>query len=400
VGGEADPSRDLFWGSVVVQLQPNQPVPIPSVAPGARILSVRTRPELPLRFYRDGADNFFVVSTESGQSRVIFVTDGASSYFGAPVPADARASEIPAPQRPRLPPGVQRATEEVSRRLGLDPAAPVARNLTRLITYLRSFRSEATTAPAGADPYLTLALGRRGVCRHRAFVFVVTAQGLGLPARFVSNEVHAFAEVLVPRVGWLQVDLGGEGPLTMANDPVARHEPRSPDPFPWPPTQPPPRVAPSPSEMMAQARSDGRRGTGGQGQGAEGQGQGAPGPEGAEGAEGAEGREGAEGAEGTEGAEAATAPEPTNGRDEPLIRLERHSARVIRGEALTVSGLVENSDGPMAGVRVRIWIVRGANESLMLGSTLSGADGSFRGQLAVPTTVPTGDYVIVARPER
>lgn len=83
-----------------------------------------------------------------------------------------------------------------------------------------------------------------------------------------------------------------------------------------------------------------------------------------------------------------------------MIRLERHSARVIRGEALTVSGLVENSDGPMAGVRVRIWIVRGANESLMLGSTLSGADGSFRGQLAVPTTVPTGDYVIVARPER
>ena len=43
-----------------------------------------------------------------------------------------------------------------------------------------------------------LALSQKGVCRHRAFAFLVTALGLGIPARMVINEAHAWVEVLDP----------------------------------------------------------------------------------------------------------------------------------------------------------------------------------------------------------
>jgi transglutaminase-like putative cysteine protease len=41
---------------------------------------------------------------------------------------------------------------------------------------------------------LDLARGKRGVCRHRAYAFVIVAQALGIPARFVQNEAHAWVE--------------------------------------------------------------------------------------------------------------------------------------------------------------------------------------------------------------
>jgi transglutaminase-like putative cysteine protease len=398
VGGEASDDRDLFWGSVVVDLVPGQPIPIPSVAPDARILSVRTRPARRVGFFRDAADNFSVVGSEAGETRIIFVTDAPASYFGNPMPPEVRSSDVPVALRPSLPPNVARAAAEVARRLGLDPEAPVARNLTRLITYLRSFRVEPMDAPAGVDPYLALALGRRGVCRHRAFVFVVTAQGLGLPARFVSNEVHAFAEVWVPTLGWLRVDLGGEGPLSMASEPAARHEPRAPDPFPWPHDQPQPRVA-SPSIGGRAPGHDGppaeRPGAGGDA--GPGQGQGdvldpsrvsmgeGPADQGSEAAP-------------TPGAAGEPAPRPAG---DVRVVLERHTAHVVRGEALTVSGHVESGHGePAADVRVLVRIVRGAGLSFDLGRAVSGPDGAFRANLAVPRSVPTGDYSITARAER
>src|SRR6185436_1402792 len=63
--------------------------------------------------------------------------------------------------------------------------------------------------PRGNDDiYLDLALSQKGVCRHRAFAFLVTALGLGIPARMVVNEAHAWVEVLGER-NWQRIDLGG-----------------------------------------------------------------------------------------------------------------------------------------------------------------------------------------------
>ena len=49
---------------------------------------------------------------------------------------------------------------------------------------------------------------QKGVCRHRAFAFLVTALGLGIPARMVANEAHAWVEVR-GETGWQRIDLGG-----------------------------------------------------------------------------------------------------------------------------------------------------------------------------------------------
>lgn len=423
VRGQASEDRDLFWGSVAVRFVPDRPVPIPSVAPEARILSVRTRPSMPVRFFRDGAGNYSVASSQTGRCRIVFVTDAPATYFGGPLPSQVRASDVPANLRPSLPPNVARAATQVAQRLGLDPGAPIARNLPRLVTYLRSFETlPLEAAPPGADPYLTLAFGRRGVCRHRAFVFVVTAQGLGLPARFVTNEVHAFSEVYVPTVGWIRIDLGGEARLAPESEPTVHHEPRSSDPFPWPPgSQTPPPSSSGHGAPTAQGPSQAGQAEGQEsesGEGAEGsnpdsnqderaaerEGRQDPNAEARQIAEGSEGSEGGEidpTIEGVEGSTPTDSPEALPPSRRLSVILQRHSATVVRGEALPISGLVRDAEGPVPGARVTVFIRgRALPRPRRLGQATCGTDGRFEAHFAVPSSVPTGDYVITANAEQ
>lgn len=57
-------------------------------------------------------------------------------------------------------------------------------------------------------------LKREGACRHRAQAFMVLARYLGVPARMVYNELHAFGEVpcedVNGRVSWHGLDFGGQ----------------------------------------------------------------------------------------------------------------------------------------------------------------------------------------------
>ena len=87
------------------------------------------------------------------------------------------------------------------------------------------------SADATRDIYLDLALSKKGVCRHRAFAFLVTALNLGIPARMVVNEAHAWVEVFDGTL-WHRIDLGGAalnldqqddpgGPVQAAADPYA-----------------------------------------------------------------------------------------------------------------------------------------------------------------------------------
>jgi transglutaminase-like putative cysteine protease len=408
VGGQPDEDRDLFWGSVVVRLAPDRPVPVPSVAPDSRILSVEARPAMPIRFFRDGADNFFAASPDpqAGQARLVFVTDAPASYFGGPLPGAALASDVPAGLRPVLPPNVASAAAGVARQLGLDTGAPIARNLARLVAYLRSFRPEPLDAPPGADPYVTLALGRRGVCRHRAFVFVVTAQGLGLPARFVTNAIHAFAEVYVPTTGWVAIDLGGEARLAPESEPVPRHEPRAPDPFPWPASS---QVDESrlagqgPSGPSGQGpTASGADASGGSGVGSGGAGAGVNPPRVTTPDRGAPGQVGDAGAgdamalgePGEASTPASEQPGPER-RDRVVVALDRHAAHVVRGETLPITGRVDTADGPVPGARVSLSL-RGPGGVVPLGHATCDDDGRFSARLGVPQTVATGDYVITA----
>ena len=79
--------------------------------------------------------------------------------------------------------------------IGVSRAQAPREALRRLVSYFRAFAPSEDPPTGHDDVYLDLALSQKGVCRHRAFAFLVTALGLGLPARMVTNEAHAWVEV-------------------------------------------------------------------------------------------------------------------------------------------------------------------------------------------------------------
>ena len=80
----------------------------------------------------------------------------------------------------------------------------------QLSDYFRAFMPGEQIEQDGSV-YERLTLSQIGVCRHRSYAFMVTARALGIPTRYVTNQVHAFVEVLDPSGRWRRVDLGGEG---------------------------------------------------------------------------------------------------------------------------------------------------------------------------------------------
>ncbi|MGK0361168.1 MAG: hypothetical protein ACI9U2_003486 [Bradymonadia bacterium] len=202
--------REMFWGDVKLSLGQG-PAPVPSVAPDMRVLAVRTEPDVPVQFSKDVADNFYVESTHRGPVRVVFLVDAATSYFSAPVPGNVpldTQSDHPATQ---LPDGIRREAQGVLETIGVRPDMSFAAGLDALVIWFRGFES-GQPSPAKASIFVDLALGRKGVCRHRAFAFTLAARAAGIPTRQVQNEAHAFVEVLAPDGLWRRIDLGGEAP--------------------------------------------------------------------------------------------------------------------------------------------------------------------------------------------
>lgn len=241
VGGTTDKTRDRFWGSVLVELAPGREAPLPSVAPDMRILSYEIKPAIRLAFSKDGADNFFVRSDDAaarGTYRLVFLADADAGYFAPSLPARRRltvgelAAQVPSELRPQLPDGVRRAAARTLDKLDVDASMELGAAFNKLVMYFRAFEAKPIPATSG-DIYRDLCDSQAGVCRHRAFAFMVTANALGIPTRFVVNEAHAFCEVWFPERGWQRLDLGGAA-LRMevtGADNKTLHRPRAPDPF-------------------------------------------------------------------------------------------------------------------------------------------------------------------------
>jgi len=244
VGGATDKTRDPFWGSVLLHLQPGQDVPLPSVAPDMHILSYEITPRIAIKFEKDGADNFYVRSDESsaaGTYRLVFAADADAGYFAPSLPTTGRytplmiATMTPPELRPVLPDRVRRTASQVLDRLGVDREMDLGVVFNKLVGYFRAF--QAKPMRPGGDIYHDLCFSQAGVCRHRAFAFMITASALGIPTRFVENEAHAFVEVWFPDRRWQRIDLGGAAlrmEVTGASDKVL-HRPRADDPFEKPP---------------------------------------------------------------------------------------------------------------------------------------------------------------------
>jgi hypothetical protein len=224
-----------------VQLAPGVDAPLPSVAPDMRILSYEAEPPINLTFSKDGADNFYVRSDEAsahGEYRLVFLVDADAGYFAPALPTGQRYTPAmvrrmaPPEIVAQLPDGVQRAAERSLRELGIDDHTPLPDAFNKLVYYFRGFTAK-DPPPSTGDIYRDLFASQAGVCRHRSFAFMITANALGIPTRYVENEAHAFVEVWFPERGWQRIDLGGAA-LRMdveGADGKTLHRPRAEDPF-------------------------------------------------------------------------------------------------------------------------------------------------------------------------
>lgn len=378
--------RDRFWGQARIDFSTGGFVPLPSVSPESRILDLRGEPALAMRIERDGAGNYFVAALgapPTGPVELTFLTDAPRTYFGVEVPRVPVAT-LAAEVSP-LAPSIRERALAFAAELGVNPRSDLRAALHALTAHFRAFQESTEPPRDTGDVYLDLARGKKGICRHRSYAFVVTAQALGVPARFVQNEAHSWVEVKLPQTGWMRIDLGGAANGLTAHGTNARpaYRPALPD------------ALPQPSQY---ARSDARLGGNAPGAASHStdasagrwiEPEAVPGPTSA-----------------PENATGSATPPPTPtwamsalGDRRPLhIRMDQRRVEVLRGRKLAVTGRVEDAErAGVAGLRVEVSLAaQGRADRLLLGVTVTGAGGYFRGAFGVPPDLEVGDYRLLA----
>jgi transglutaminase-like putative cysteine protease len=379
-GGALRPGEDAFYADLAVDFESNSSVLIPSVGPGARILRQHATPNIPIDVWRDGADNWYAHTAAPRPGRVRLVMEVAiareamGGEFDMPGWSNlAHPSPLPAGT------GAAQAFAKVAAVIGLSRTMSPAENTKKLVAYFRSFAPSDDPPRATGDVYLDLALSKKGVCRHRAFAFLVTALGMGIPARMVLNEAHAWVEVLGRR--WQRIDLGGAA--AEIEEGIAQqgpsYEPPG-DPFAWPP-----------GAETSSGRQAAARGQEGQGRspgsmtssrdGAPSSGDRAsPPPSSVQ----TQLRDDPPGTDGDRG---------SDGRPRSTITLLSGDANLRRGAPLAVSGNVQAKGGACGQLRVDVALRAKASErDLEVGSLTTDSDGRFIGNVYLPLGFPVGEY--------
>jgi hypothetical protein len=371
VGGSALSNEDQFYGDLFVDVVPGVPVRIPSVAPQARILAARVEPQTPIELVHDGADNWFLLGTARQRVRLVVQLAAARSVFGSPFP-DVNRSLL-SPHAPTLPPEMMQAAGDVLARLGLSESVRPRDAITTLVEYFRAFApsDERPKTRAPAELYKELALSKKGVCRHRAFAFVVTALALGLPARLVRNEAHAWVEAFDGSL-WHRIDLGGAAGRFELDSPRDVPLYGGPDdPFAWPA-----------GTQSTQSGLEGLGSTGGQpSPSGSGNGAGAPAP--------------SPDPPAPPVSEPVTAPS-TPGRPDAAIELDVSRQETRRGATVRVRGAVRADGDVCPFARVDVALQSGDGRRVPLGSVPTDARGHFDNELTVPLQVEVGDYRVIA----
>lgn len=391
--------RDRFWASVVLDFSSGREVPLPSVSPESRLLSFRTEPSTPMHVERDGAGNYLAVldaGAAAGEVRAIFLTDAPRAFFGfddgqsfADVRADALGDEVPA-----MPPSVLRDARLFATELGLSREMPFGEALRELVRHFRSFVESEEPPTNTGNVYLDLARGMRGVCRHRAYAFVITASAIGISSRFVSNEAHAWVEVHLPEHGgWLRVDLGGSAaglsPRNTESGPT--YQPHVDDPFPRPPEY---------QRALAEARGTSLPGAPNGGGGAGGGGGAAgTGPGGATDPSADPAVDPNADPPGPEPVDPGTPLTlPTAAPRIPLsLAVDHASSEVFRGQSIEVSGSATSAEGRAPGLRVEVLLRASNGDERLLGVTVTDVNGNFHGSFGVPPDADVGEHALVVR---
>lgn len=369
VGGAPNEEDDRFFGDMMVALRAGEAVAIPSIGPGARLIRVVTSPDTDdIKLSRDGAENWFAQSNTSGQVRL--VTELA-------ITRDAFASEYPDIGWAELPtvgaqPSAHRESYlQVAKAIGISREQTPRQVVTKMVTYFRSFAPSDESPTGQGDIYLDLALSKKGVCRHRAFAFLVTALNIGIPARLIHNEAHAWVEVRDHRM-WHRVDLGGAA-LDLEQDPHLDRPPHVPPPdsFEWPTGRD------SGSDLAHRDRADA----------IEQQGPNDP------------------NSPGTidplaPGEPDPNAPNPARDMPETTLEIDEVDRDIFRGLPVKIRGKATSEGQPCPYLRVDVFLLMDAgNTKHRLGSLSTDDKGTYAGEVVIPTNIPIGDHeLVVATP--
>lgn len=390
--------RDRFSGDVRLDFRQGPLVPLPSVSPESRILTLRTTPSVPLRVERDTDDNFAVrllASVPNVPVRVEFTMDAPRSYFGTEVP-EARVNVLES-EVPELEKSIVSRGLSMAKRMKLSKSSDLRTAIATLTSYFRAFEESSVPPENTGDLYLDLVRSQKGICRHRAYGFVVTAQALGIPARFVQNEAHSWVEVKLPRVGYMRIDLGGA-----ANGLTAHNASDAPSYVPAQPDLLPQPASYRRSYARAAAHAHGRRPTTDSLTGRWLNPDSVMHDESTANAERSDERAGEQTSEdgeasGQNGSRAAQEGR-SGGRRVPkqtlAIQLEERSPSALRGGEVSLAGRVEDAASHgVAGVRVEVWIsAQRRDERMLLGVCLTDSSGAFHASLGVPPDLQVGDY--------
>ncbi len=363
VGGTLHAGDETFYGDLSVDLVPDEPVRLPTVGPDARVLRAHLNPEAQVEFLRDGADNWFVRGKVRQRVRIIEQLAISRSVFGSAF-ADADWSELQ-PYVEAPPVAHLAAFEEVARTIGISRAMRPRDVVNKMVEYHRSFEPSDDPPRGRGDIYLDLSISKKGVCRHRSFAFLVTALYIGLPARMVVNEAHAWVEVF-DATQWHRIDLGGAAANLETNtDPQRPPYVPPPDPYKWPANQD------SGQDVANRTRQ-----------------QQAPSPSGSASA-------------GPAPSGSANAGPPTNNSSSPSdpnrppteVTIGEIEPRVLRGAPMCVHGTVKSGGAPCPNVRVDVLLLSPQSpQGAAVGSLSTDENGSFDGPVVVPSDFHLGSY--------
>jgi hypothetical protein len=380
IGGTLPEGYDRFFGDLFVDLVPRVGVRIPNVAAGSKLLAMRVEPPLPLEAKRDSAENWFVVGQERKRVRLILDLAAPRSAFGSDF-ADVSYAELQ-PSLTSLPGAARPAVNEVLTRLGLSRAVRPRDAVASLVAHFRSFApsNELPTAQSGAALYSELVLAKKGVCRHRAYGFLLTALGLGIPSRFVRNEAHAWVEIYDGRL-WHRVDLGGAAQrFDVDTREGAPPHVTPPDPYDWPPNdsgaQAQVRAAQGGDSEPSPSTSPTRSGNGAP----SGSGRGRTAPP--------------KPRDPTAPANPSGAPSDDE-HPHATVDLELEGAETRRGALVHVRGSVSSSAGSCPFARVDIGLVESFGTTL-LGSVPTDQHGRFDSHVTMPFDIEVGEHTLRA----
>lgn len=366
-------SHDQFFADLVVKAKGEQPVRIASPGPHMTVYGAHLEPESPFGFYVDRAENWFLRAPQAtGAARLVMHVGVERAAFDGRIEATSY-SELTS-ELPKFPANVERAAKEQWNELQVSRVLAPADTVERMVTYFRGFSEskERLSVQAGEALYRELVQSRKGVCRHRAYAFMVTALSLGIPTRFVHNEAHAWVEVFGGKL-WHRIDLGGaaSGIDYQGELPIGKPHAAPSDPYRWPKQSQASQTAlPPAGATETSGKANSRSG----------------------GDEAAVTRQESV----TKRGPAASPPEAKTTKDESPVtgRIEvtlADAGRVKRGQALEVRGAIVSRGDDCAKVRVDLALMRqSAVHAVAVAAT--DASGQFVARLVVPQDLAVGAY--------